>query len=131
MADKLHFSLVSPEREILSADVDQVDVPGVEGMIGVLPDHAPFMTVLAPGFVSVRTGSEEKRFFVLGGFAEITPAGLTLLAEQAVAAEELTKDFVNDRVKMAEEALEKIETEETRILAEQALGQLKDVAAQV
>jgi F-type H+-transporting ATPase subunit epsilon len=84
MADMLHFSLVSPERELFSGDVKQVDAPGVEGEFGVLPKHAPFMTVLKPGVVRIHEESGVTPVFVRGGFADVTPAGLTILAEEAV-----------------------------------------------
>lgn len=84
MADTLHFSLVSPERELFSGDVKQVDAPGVEGEFGVLPKHAPFMTVLKPGVVRIHEESGVTPVFVRGGFADVTPAGLTILAEEAV-----------------------------------------------
>ena len=83
MAGKLNFSLVAPEREIFAGSVDQVDAPGVEGDFGVLPDHAPFMTALREGVVTVIDGAQRRRFQVQGGFADVTPAGLTILAEQA------------------------------------------------
>jgi F-type H+-transporting ATPase subunit epsilon len=84
MADMLHFSLVSPVRELFSGDVKQVDAPGVEGEFGVLPKHAPFMTVLKPGIVRIHEESGVTPIFVRGGFADVTPAGLTILAEEAV-----------------------------------------------
>jgi F-type H+-transporting ATPase subunit epsilon len=84
MADMLHFSLVSPVRELFSGDVKQVDAPGVEGEFGVLPNHAPFMTVLKPGVVRIHEASGITPVFVRGGFADVTPAGLTILAEEAV-----------------------------------------------
>ncbi len=84
MADTLHFSLVSPERELFSGDVKQVDAPGVEGEFGVLPKHAPFMTVLKPGVVRIHEANGVTPVFVRGGFADVTPAGLTILAEEAV-----------------------------------------------
>jgi F-type H+-transporting ATPase subunit epsilon len=84
MADMLHFSLVSPVRELFSGDVKQVDAPGVEGEFGVLPNHAPFMTVLKPGVVRIHEESGVTPVFVRGGFADVTPAGLTILAEEAV-----------------------------------------------
>ena len=84
MADTLHFSLVSPERELFSGDVKQVDAPGVEGEFGVLPKHAPFMTVLKPGVVRIHDDAGVTPVFVRGGFADVTPAGLTILAEEAV-----------------------------------------------
>jgi len=86
MTGKLHFSLVAPERQLFSAEVDQVDAPGVEGDFGVLAGHAPFMTALKPGTVTVYEGSAKRVFNIDGGFADVTPAGLTILAEQAVEA---------------------------------------------
>ena len=88
MADtgKLHFSLVAPEREVFNGLVDQVDASGVEGDFGVLAGHAPFMTALREGYVVVRDGADVRRFEVQGGFADVTPEGLTILAEQASEA---------------------------------------------
>jgi F-type H+-transporting ATPase subunit epsilon len=83
MAAKLHFALVSPERELFSGEVDQVDAPGTEGDFGVLAGHAPFMTTLKEGWVKVHVGSEVRTFDVHGGFADVTPEGLTILAEKA------------------------------------------------
>ena len=83
MAGKLQFSLVAPEREVFTGLVDQVDAPGVEGDFGVLADHAPFMTALREGPVTVFDGSSKRVFNVHGGFADVTPAGLTILAEAA------------------------------------------------
>ncbi len=83
MADKLHFSLVSPERELFSGAVDQVDAPGSEGDFGVLAGHAPFMTALREGFVTIHDGDRVHRYELQGGFADVTPDGLTILAEHA------------------------------------------------
>lgn len=88
MANKLSFSLVSPEREVFSGLVDQVDAPGVEGDFGILADHAPFMTALREGVVTVIDGGLRHRFEVQGGFADVTPQGLTILAERASALAE-------------------------------------------
>jgi F-type H+-transporting ATPase subunit epsilon len=84
MAETLHFSLVSPERELFSGAVEQVDAPGVEGEFGVLPKHAPFMTTLKPGVVRIYEAGQVTPVFVRGGFADVTPQGLTILAEEAV-----------------------------------------------
>ena len=102
MAETLHFSLVSPERELFSGAVDQVDAPGVEGEFGVLPKHAPFMTVLKPGVVRIYEGGQVTPVFVRGGFADVTPSGLTILAEEAVRladvdAAELESEIANVR----------------------------------
>ena len=80
---KLHFSLVSPERELFAGEVDQVDAPGSEGDFGVLAGHAPFMTTLKEGRVKVFNDGDSLVFDVRGGFADVTPDGLTILAEQA------------------------------------------------
>ncbi len=86
MAEKLHFSLVSPERELFSGEVDQVDAQGTEGGFGVLAGHAPFMTALKAGQVVVHNDGQLTVFEVEGGFADVTPEGLTILAEHAVPA---------------------------------------------
>src|SRR5918993_1012750 len=83
MAAKLHFSLVSPERELFSGAVDQVDAPGSEGDFGVLAGHAPFMTALKEGPVRVHNDGQVTVYEVRGGFADVTPEGLTILAEHA------------------------------------------------
>jgi F-type H+-transporting ATPase subunit epsilon len=86
MADKLHFSLVAPERQLFSGLVDQVDAPGAEGDFGVLSGHAPFMTALKAGRITVFDGAARRGYDIQGGFADVTPAGLTILAEDAVEA---------------------------------------------
>jgi F-type H+-transporting ATPase subunit epsilon len=86
MADKLHFSLVSPERELFSGPVDQVDAPGAEGDFGVLAGHAPFMTALKEGALRVHNEGKVTTYDVRGGFADVTPEGLIVLAEHAVEA---------------------------------------------
>jgi len=83
MADKLNFSLVSPERELFSGAVDQVDAPGIEGDFGVLAHHAPFMTALKEGVIRVHNDGQVKAYQIDGGFADVTPDGLTILAERA------------------------------------------------
>ena len=86
MAEKLHFSLVSPERELFAGPVDQVDAQGTEGDFGVLAGHTPFMTALKEGQVRVHNDGKITVFDVRGGFADVTPEGLTILAEHAVEA---------------------------------------------
>lgn len=130
MADKLHFNLVSPEKELFSGDVDMVEAPGVEGAFGVLPNHAPFMSVLAPGVVKVRNGADEKRIFVRGGFAEVTPLGLTILAEEAINVVDLSREKIAERIKNAEQDLVDADaTQETREAAQTTLLRLKELQA--
>lgn len=95
MAEKLHFSLVSPARELFSGEVDHVIAPGSDGEFGVLVNHAPFMTTLKNGVVRVEDGGETTmRLFVRGGFADVTPAGLTILAEEAVNLDSVSVESV-------------------------------------
>ena len=106
MANKLHFSLVSPARELFSGEVDHVIAPGSEGEFGVLVNHAPFMTTLKNGVVRVLEGNEVKmRIFVRGGFADVTPDGLTILAEEArmldkLKVEDVQKELDETRLKI-------------------------------
>jgi len=102
MADKLHFDLVSPERRVFAGDVDMVVVPGMEGDFGVLAGHVPFMSTIRTGAISVHSGADVTRTFICGGFAEVTAAGLTILAEEAinladVNAEETSRVLVEAR----------------------------------
>jgi F-type H+-transporting ATPase subunit epsilon len=80
---KLHFELVSPEKLVFSGEVDQVDVPGAEGDFGVLEGHAAMVTTLRPGVMTVFAGGTETKMIVLGGFAEVSAKGLTVLADTA------------------------------------------------
>ncbi|MEL6385755.1 MAG: F0F1 ATP synthase subunit epsilon [Pseudomonadota bacterium] len=106
MPDTLHFSLVSPARELFSGDVDHVIAPGTEGEFGVLPNHAPFMTTLKNGLVRVlRSGADDMRIFVRGGFADVTPAGLTILAEEAVNCADVDMEHLDDEIQTARERM--------------------------
>lgn len=80
---KLHVSLVTPERELFAGEVDRVTAPGTEGEFGVLADHAPFMTTLKEGYVSILNDGKTRMFEVRGGFADVSPDGMTILAEHA------------------------------------------------
>jgi F-type H+-transporting ATPase subunit epsilon len=84
-----HFDLVSPEKIAFSGEVDQVDIPGQEGDFGVLAGHAPFVAALRPGILTVTTGSTHQKIIVLGGLAEVSEKGLTVLADVATSVKEL------------------------------------------
>src|ERR1051326_3666082 len=79
----LHFEFVSPERVLFSGDVDQVDLPGVEGDMGILAEHAPLVTPLRPGIITIFNAGARESIVVIGGIAEVSPAGLTVLADKA------------------------------------------------
>lgn len=95
-----HFDLVSPEKLAFSGEVDQVDVPGVEGDFGVLAGHAPVVAVIRPGILTVTSGGSHQKIIVLGGIAEVSEKGLTVLADVATSLDEL------DRAKFAEQISE-------------------------
>src|ERR1700689_2410526 len=78
-----HFDLVSPEKLAYSGEVDQVDIPGVEGDFGVLAGHAPVVAAIRPGILSVIAGGTQQKIIVLGGLAEVSDTGLTVLADVA------------------------------------------------
>lgn len=106
MADKVAFELVSPERLLASVQADMVVVPGEEGDFGVLPDHAPFLSLLRPGVISVYQGDRvEQRVFVGGGFAEVNERGCTVLAEDAQPVGELDVERARQALREAEESL--------------------------
>jgi F-type H+-transporting ATPase subunit epsilon len=92
-----HFDLVSPEKLAFSGDVDQVDVPGVEGDFGVLAGHAPVVAAIRPGILTVSSGGTRQKIIVLGGLAEVSDKGLTVLADVATSIQDL------DRTKFAEQ----------------------------
>src|SRR6201998_1889383 len=91
-----HFDLVSPEKMAFSGEVDQVDVPGLEGDFGVLAGHAPVVAAIRPGILTVITGATKQKIIVLGGLAEVSDKGLTVLADVATSLDEL------DRAEFAE-----------------------------
>jgi len=84
-----HFDLVSPEKIAFSGEVDQVDVPGQEGDFGVLAGHAPFVATLRPGILTVTSGGSQQKIIVLGGLAEVSDKGLTILADVATSLKDL------------------------------------------
>jgi len=128
MANKLHFSLVSPERELYAGEVDQVDIPGTEGNFGVLPDHAPLMAAIRTGAITVYENGAEKQFFVQGGFADVTPAGLAVLAERAAPMTELTSERIQEDIASAKDSLVGLEGE-AALAVQQNLDGLNAVAA--
>ncbi len=130
MAEKLKFDLVAPERLLLSTEADMVIVPGSEGDFGVLAGHAPVMSTLRVGVIEV-SGAEagDMRIFVRGGFAEVTPAGLTVLAEEAVPVSELDAVALDGRIQNATEDVNDAATDEVKSRAQAHLDQLKELRA--
>ena len=128
MADMFSFELVSPERLLMSADVRQVTVPGTEGEFTVLAGHAPVLSTVRPGVITVAgEGSDEDRIFVRGGFAEVTPSGLTILAEQAIPMSELDSAALAEQIANAEEDVADATDDAKRQRAQHDLDQLRQL----
>ena len=128
MPDKLKFELVSPERLLLSEEATMVTVPGTEGEFGVLAHHAPFMSALRPGMIRVEDeGSQEKRVFVWGGFAEVNEHGLTILAEEAQAMEDVDMAALAQRIKNLEEDVADYDDPEKKERAQDRLWHIRQM----
>jgi F-type H+-transporting ATPase subunit epsilon len=104
-----HFELVSPEKLLFSGEVEQVDVPGAEGDFGVLAQHAPLVTTLRPGILTVHAAGGAQKIVVLGGFAEVSADGLTVLADVAESVEDFDRSVVTERINELENRVAKTE----------------------
>jgi F-type H+-transporting ATPase subunit epsilon len=129
MAEPFQFELVSPERQLISEPVEQVVVPGADGYFTVLKGHAPFMSTMKPGVVDVINGGETLRIFVRGGFADVSAAGLTILAEQAIPLDDVDPAMLAQDIKNAEEDVADAKDGAARDVAETRLQQLREVQA--
>lgn len=127
-----HFELVSPEKLLFSGDVESVVAPGAEGQFTVLKDHAPVMTTLKSGVVTVAGGDGKvEKLFVRGGFADVSAAGFTILAELAIPLSEIDVVKVDADLKDAREDLADAKTEEARHAAAEKIVQLQELRASV
>ena len=104
-----HFELVSPDKVSFSGEVDQVDVPGSEGDFGVLAGHAPLIALIRPGVLTVYAGGEQTKLVVLGGFAEVGPDGLTVLADVATTLEEIDRAALQAQIAEMEAGIKEME----------------------
>lgn len=125
MADKLMFALVSPEREVFHGEVDHVVVPGTEGEFGVSPHHAPVMSVIKPGALRVFNDGAERRIFVDGGFADVTPEGLTVLAEDAVDLSGVDAASLDQQLKDAQDDMRDAAGDVARAVAQHKVERLE------
>lgn len=129
MADKITFDLVSPERLLLSRQVDMVTVPGTEGYMGVIAGHAPLVSTLRAGMIDMQDDGVDTRFFIRGGFAEINPTKITVLAEEAIPFSELDIAVLDQRIADAQEDEIAAKTDADRTRAAQLVDDLKLVRA--
>jgi F-type H+-transporting ATPase subunit epsilon len=129
MAQAFKFDLVSPERLLISENVVSVVIPGTDGEMTVMAMHAPTMTSLKPGVVTVNRASGSDRYVVFGGFADITPEACTLLAESAVHVSEIDKSEIDRRIQFAREDLKDAKDDAGRARATEYLDHLSTLQA--
>jgi F-type H+-transporting ATPase subunit epsilon len=125
----LRFEFVSPETVLFSGDVDQVDLPGIEGDLGVLPGHAPMVTLLRPGIVTIMREGRREPVVVVGGFAEMGPSGLTVLADRAGAREDFDLQLLADDIRDTEEDIADCKDDAQRDKLVRRLDQLRGLQA--
>ena len=125
----LHFELVSPERLLMDSEVSAVRVPGSEGEFMVLPNHAPMMSTIKPGVLAVYEKDRDKpeNIFIRGGFADVTPGALVVLAEEAIPVKELDKSTLKQKITNAKEDLEDARTDEEVKKAREEISQLTEL----
>ncbi len=125
---KVAFRLVMPEREVLATDADMVVVPGSEGDFGVLHGHAPLISTVRPGVLEVIQGNKvDRRFIVVGGFAEVTPERCTVLADEAMPFEDVTAEQLADRERQAQNDVTDAGNDAEKAAAEKALAVARDL----
>jgi F-type H+-transporting ATPase subunit epsilon len=130
MADKIHFDLVSPERMLLSEDVDMVTLPGTEGYFGVLAGHAPVISSLRPGVIEVTGGGTPNlKLFVRGGFAEVDNKKVIVLAEEAIPMTDFDIAALDQRIRDTEEDLVAAKTDAERAKVSETLDDLRQLRA--
>ena len=129
MVDQIAFDLVSPERLLLSTEADMVTIPGAEGYMGVMAGHMPLISTLRIGMIDVNKAGNDTRYFIRGGFAEVNPRKLTVLADEAIPMSEFALEALDQRIRDAEENLAAARTEAERCRASEAIDDLRLVRA--
>ena len=130
MADTMTFDLVSPERKLASVEATSVNIPGMEGDMTAMPNHAAFLTTLRPGVVKVNNGNDVTEYVVTGGFAEVSAEGTSVLAEQAMPKDEATAEVLGGVLAAAEATLETA-AEDAKTAAAQRVNDVKTLMAQL
>lgn len=132
MADTFRFELVSPERRLISTDIAEAIIPGQEGDFTALPQHAPFIAQLRPGIMRIPAlNGREVKFYLRGGFADVTPDETVVIAEYAVPLEDFTADRLRDEIALAEQAYEEASDDEARLRATDVVERLKSLEVEL
>jgi F-type H+-transporting ATPase subunit epsilon len=125
MAEPFAFELVSPEKQLVSGEASAVLIPGTEGYFQVLADHAPTMSTIKPGVIEVSMADgDTTKYVVFGGFADVSPRGLTILAEHAVNVEDINSDDIKKRIQDAQEDVEDAKDDNAKAKAIDYIDQL-------
>ncbi|PID35976.1 MAG: ATP synthase F1 subunit epsilon [Rhodobacterales bacterium] len=130
MADVMQFELVSPERLLTSVKASTVQIPGADGDMTAMPNHAPTITTIRPGIVRVSGPEGDAEYVVTGGFAEISPETTSILAEHALPVAEVTQEVIDKLITTAASATDNATNEKLDMLAKQA-SDLAAVAAEL
>ena len=125
-----HFDLVSPERIAFSGQVEQVDIPGVEGDFGVMAGHSPLVATIRPGIMTVTVGGKHEKIIVLGGLAEVSAKGLTVLADTAMSLADIDRLAFASQISEMEEGLKEYEGD-TLDRAIERLDHFKTIHSQI
>jgi len=129
MANTMQFDLVSPERRLASVQASEVQIPGTDGDMTAMPDHAPTITTLRPGVIRVVGADSTEEYVVTSGFAEITAGSATVLAEKALHVSEVTQETIDEFVLEAHEAHEAAKDAGDHSLVDNAAKFLSDMVA--
>ena len=126
---KMRFSLVSPERELFAGEVDQVVLPSVDGQMGALKLHAATMNVIKKGIITIIAGTKETKMYIGGGIADVTPEGVTLLAEDAVDLQAIDKTAIAQDIKNTQEDLRDAKSDAEKVATQEKLDRLEEILA--
>jgi len=132
MAETFHFELISPERQLVSADLAEVIIPAQEGDLAALPNRALLVAQIRPGILTTRSAAgEQRQFFLRGGFADVGPAETVVIAEYAVPLQEFSAAMLTDEIAQAQQALEDARDEESRYAAHDRLERLQSLQPRI
>ena len=132
MAETFHFELVSPERQLVSADLAEAVIPGQEGDFAALAHHARLVAQIRPGILTTKApGGEQRQFFLRGGFADVGPTETAVVAEYAVPLEDFTSAMLAGEIELAQTALEEARDDMSRYAASDRLERLNSLAPRI
>jgi F-type H+-transporting ATPase subunit epsilon len=128
MADSFHFELISPERQLISASLAEAVIPGQEGDLAALPNHALLIAQIRPGILTTRsTTNVQKQYFLRGGFADVGPEETVVLAEYAVPLEDFTAEMLEDEIAQAQQAFDEAHDDASRFAAQDRLERVQSL----